>query len=140
MLTVKSQMTEYQVHGRKTNFKTSYVLHLTKIMKGRHDNISCISTVLYIPWPVIRTHKIMQFTFTKWNGFSLFSYLPKIKTVTSSLCTTAGGTAAFLYFYAVLWNRHSHICWTCLSPHTLEKTSQIYTFFHQNYNLKWFSK
>jgi hypothetical protein len=30
-------MTEYQVHARKTNFKTSYVLSLSKILKGRHN-------------------------------------------------------------------------------------------------------
>ena len=39
--------------------------------------------------------KIMQCTCTTWNGFSVFSYPPKIKTVTSSLGTILGGTAAF---------------------------------------------
>lgn len=106
-------MTEYQICARKTNFKPSDVLSLTKILKGRHNNFNCISTVLQVPWPVIRAHKVMQCTCTIWNRFSVFNYPPKIK-VTSSLGTILGDTSA--YWYAVLRNRHSHICKTCLWP------------------------
>jgi hypothetical protein len=114
-------MTEYQVHARKTNFKPSYVLSLKKILKGRHNNFNCISIVLQVPWPIIRVQKIMQCTCTTWNSFSVFSYPPKIKTVTSSLGTILGSTSAFLYWYAVLWNRFSHMQILFVTTHFIKK-------------------